>query len=139
MIKTAKEIAWRVLKPMNNFRWYDGKDKKRAECPSLLKLSPKEEIIGVYENDGGKAEGNIVVTSEAILILEKEPRRIGYDQISRVLLPNKSLNQVEILTIETKNGARQPVTIAGRDDRFSNAFEFSRFLQRVCSLDETGN
>ena len=118
--------AKRILKPMGRFRLLN----EPLDEENIGALKDGEVLIGVYENDDG---GNIFVTNRGLLIRSKKlDKHILFSDISNVRSPSDKQGDYTILLV-LANGVEVPLEVRGTRGRFSDVFEFTRFLDRVMS------
>jgi hypothetical protein len=105
------------------------------EAVFLEKLNPGEAVIGVYR--GGPQESQIIVVSdEALMFHDEGLRRVPFSEMRAVKINIEGVTKTEAdqLHIQTADGARRTVTVAGGDTRSRDVFEFARFVKGAAQL-----
>jgi hypothetical protein len=98
----------------------------------LEQLSSGEAVIGVYT--GGPQESQVIVVSDEALIFHDDGwRRVPFSEMRAVRINTEGIAKIEAeqLHIQTADGARRIVTVAGGDSRSRDVFEFARFVKRA--------
>jgi hypothetical protein len=131
MVSVASR-AWRVFRRIGRFNFLN----ESAEIPYDLPLGSGEDPIGIYFNAPSSLAGAIVVTSAGLILrTESGWLSIPYKMIAKVVIPARigSLAQVRELRLILLDGKSLILPILGGTARTADAFEFARFLDRVCS------
>jgi hypothetical protein len=99
----------------------------------LPPLAIGEQLIGVYENEAGTSTHAVAITDGRLLV-ECGGRwdAIRFADIGDVALPENKAGS-DRLVIREISGREIDVRVSGRQGRFRDVFEFSRFLLRVAS------
>jgi hypothetical protein len=131
MISVASR-AKRVFRVMGRFKFINDP----AEIPHDLPLGGGEGPIGIYFNTPSSLADAIVVTSVGLILrTESGWLSIPYRIIAKVTIPARigHLAEVRELTLTLLGGESLALPILGGTARTADAFEFSRFLDRVLS------
>lgn len=87
-------------------------------------------LVGVYSNPPTTDIDEIVVTERCLIACFADHKEtVLYENITKIRHPDKGTGGA--LAVWLRNGQRFTLTVAGREGRFEDAFEFGRFLQRV--------
>ena len=122
--------AFRILFKLVRFN-----QKKNNLFTDEIPLRINEKILGAYENYPNKKKEIVIVTDSALHIYHKSAwSSIYYEQISCVETPSKHEKRlIEKLDLRLKSGAVETIPVRGGIERFRDAWEFLRFLNRVIS------
>jgi hypothetical protein len=124
--------AKRILNPMERF-----KADFKNNLPSYVSVIPADDrrnMVGIYENTEASVAECVVITVSGLLI-EKGGvwERHAFSEVKAAHAPPKEQGNEESLgvTIEKTDSTSIFIPIRGRQGRFQDAFEFTRFLIRV--------
>lgn len=123
--------AKRILKPMQRFK--AAFDRLPSYAPRIP-ISGNEELIGVYENHLGDFGECIAVTNLRLLVESGgQWKSLVYSEIATIETPEPAAvrESTAVLTVRLATGGLEIIPIRGQHGRFSDLFEFSRFLARV--------
>lgn len=99
-----------------------------------LTLEADEMAFGVYENFANQVEGSIVVTNKGIhyCISDSQSKKLRYEDVQKAIFRGDILT-VEVLEIQLKDGTyfSLPIRRSDENSRFTDIFEFLRFINRV--------
>ena len=130
---TVKIRAGRILSRLSHYRRYDA-----GEAPAaLVQLLSKAEgqCLGYYSNDSNRAEDLVAVTEVGLCWQGRgEPAFVRYTDIEAAkvhLTKADDLVSADGLSFVLSSGGNAFVTILGGTDKFKDAFEFLRFVDRV--------
>ena len=123
----------RILKPIQNFRYLpEGSGVPQEFCAGLT-LDASEEALGIYVNDVSTSSRDaLLVTTESLYLhRDRSWQRIPYLSIERTV-PPLSKSEVTGFTVLLQDGTEIWLPVRGvRNDRFYDAFEILRFIDRV--------
>jgi hypothetical protein len=123
----------RILKPMPNFRYLPEGSAVPPEICAGLTLGPSEEALGIYVNDvyTSSREALLVTTENLYLHRDRSWLQVPYLSIERTIAP-PSKSEVSGFTVLLRDGTEIWLPVRGvRNDRFYDAFEILRFIDRV--------
>ena len=116
--------AKRILKRLGSFQMLD--QKEEAKNSSGLNLGSQEKPIAIYEHLHEK----LVVTNLGLIIFEKDGIvKIPYVAICNVYSPLK-MSHLPI-KLALFSGEEVEINMSATREKFSDAYEFVRFLLRV--------
>ena len=124
--------AKRILKPMQRFK-AAFKDQLPPYAPRIP-ISGNEELIGVYENRPGDiARALPSPTCVCWWKAAGQWKSLVYSDIAAIETPKPAAvgDSTAVLTVRSATGTLESIPIHGQRGRFSDLFEFSRFLARV--------
>lgn len=129
----VKSRAVRILGHLRNYRDLTSGTKDIPAWAMKLHLQEGEELIGVYLNRPEDVEESIVVTTKGLYV-DRNGRWefVGYAEIKFIETPADK-QTVDRLRLHLWNGRVTEIPVRGSYDRFKDAFEFLRFLDRVIS------
>jgi len=123
----------RILKQMPNFRYLPEGSAAAPEICAGLTLGRSEEALGIYVNDVStpSSEALLVTTENLYLHQDRSWLRVPYLSIERTI-PPPSKSEVTGFTVLLRDGTKIWLPVRGvRNDRFYDAFEILRFIDRV--------
>lgn len=133
---TTSSFATRILSRLNGYSRIDASGLPNSMNEIGL-LIDKEKLIGIYHNRGN-AQDDMIFVAEAGLAFKEDTQWIyvAYAQIDKVdagLSDSSSFNKSSLngLLLQTKAGKKIWLPIDGGNEKFRDAFEFMRFLDRV--------
>jgi hypothetical protein len=95
-----------------------------------IALAPGEEMLGIYRNVANALTDAIVVTNVAIRVKRSsEWQSISYREVSEIELPGEEKRSVRSVLTTLSSGAVVELPVRGGGSRFSDAYEFFRFLR----------
>jgi hypothetical protein len=127
----VKSRASRILGRLASYR--DLSPGPSAGPPWLedVGLRQGEEWIGLYENSPGAADDCVVVTSFGLHLRRGQGWEfLGFGQIESVVTVEPK-GEVSELRVQRLDGRVTIVPVRGGRDRFRDAWEFMRFLDRA--------
>lgn len=129
-IDTASR-AKRIFKNIKRFR--DVSTLDRTRFPTEIPIAADEHVLGIYENVPNSLQKCVVVTDRQLLIESNGSwLAISYDDIVDVHTPSPADAIGGNLGLEIQYLDRTAVVpIEGRNGRFHDLFEFSRFLNHL--------
>jgi hypothetical protein len=125
--------AHRILKKLDGYRSSDSIAPRDATVIKDLLLDPAERIVGIYENDPSRSDGNVIVTDLGIYVgSSRACTSIRYSDMEAVQVLDEK-GAADRLVVRLAGGRVVEVPIVGGNRRFRDVWEFSHFLQRVRS------
>jgi hypothetical protein len=89
-----------------------------------------EDVVGVYRNPAGAVPAEIVVTERGLVLRDGAAvTRFTFADVTAVHGPAKGADGR--IRLDLRDGTSVDLTIAGKQGRFEDVFEFLRFLRRV--------
>ena len=132
-MKVASRAA-RILNRLAKYRDITAGESDASHIPTWIHAIPirEDEICyGTYENTPGTPDETIAVTNLGLHICEgRRWRQIDYVEIRSVSIPSEKHVASELL-LELQSGETYLISVAGGNEKFRDAFEFSLFLSRV--------
>jgi hypothetical protein len=123
----------RILRRMPNFTYLPEGSAALPEICAGLTLSPSEEALGIYVNDVSTSsrEALLVTTENLYLDRNRSWLRVPYLSIDRTI-PPPSKSEVTGFTVLLRDSTEIWLPVSGvKNDRFYDAFEILRFIDRV--------
>jgi hypothetical protein len=136
LTQAVKSRSYRTLRPLQGFRQLDTLPEKLKKQLESVAFDRDERPIGVYENHPGKLEELIVITTHALWV-HRAPAWIPYTfrNIEAVTVPFETdKRDADSVLLTLSDGGQITLPVKGGNDRFRDAWEFSRFLSRVVDL-----
>jgi hypothetical protein len=125
--------AHRILKRLPRYRSVVGTAGPMLPWVQELSLPTGEVLIGVYENVPGEPTESIAITDRGLHVFRNGTWEfVGYEQIDRIETPSGKAG-VEELVVHLLSGKVSRIPVRGGRERFHDAFEVLRFLDRVIS------
>lgn len=126
--------AHRVLENLSNYRGIS--DSSEPHLLSQASFSPKEDILGIYENSPGAWQEAIIISDEGLRIfLNAGWHFIPYADMCAVDVPEaKDKQTVDLLLIRLVSGSTIELPVRGGRGKLRDVWEFLRFLQRVHAI-----
>lgn len=123
---TVAARAHRILRGLRN--WHPA---PLSPDPNEPPLGSGEELLGCYDNGAGTTK--VWVSSEAVWLQSGgEWRGMKYDEMVEVLGPGEGdPRDAAGVWIRSRDDTVVEIPVLGGNDRFRDAWEFTRFLQRV--------
>lgn len=123
--------AHRILKPMARYKGLDEHPNSFVLSGCNAPLADQEFCIGIYENTPGSASGTVLITSRGVHIFNDLGwDSLGFDSIDSIQFPAKE-PKPNHLVIRTTSGNTFEIPLKGGEGKFSDVFQFMRFLDRV--------
>lgn len=121
--------ANRILSGMKRFKFADREDLKILFENNNLII--KEGDIGFYENSENSIEEGVIVSDSGLTILSSsKEKNFSYNEID-VILPLDNKETTKEIVVILNSCEKVLIPVYGKDGRFRDIFEFSRFLNRV--------
>ena len=121
----------RILRPLDSFR-ASGSAEATKEEPGSTRVDRKPDALGelaLHRSDGPE---RIVIREGGIeMHAASGPTTIAYGQIEDVSLETSSSKAFPTVHIRLRNGQRHAISGFYATGRFSDAYEFVRFLSRA--------
>jgi hypothetical protein len=132
MIVPIESRVHRILRPLVTFKvlgeW--SQLQQLVETPSPL--SDNETLFGVYENYPGLLDKIIVVTDVGMYLRERGGWfGVRYADIVKAECGKTGKSETSEIILFLSSGLQKSLPIHGGTDRFRDAFEVVRFLDRV--------
>lgn len=122
--------AHRILKNMQ--RYTDLTENVHSSLKKQINLNEDDEFIGIYKNIKNSLNKSVVVTKQGIYLNESNKWKfIKYREIKNQDVDWKNKRSVDNILLTLENGQHLRLPIIGGDDKYRDAFEFLRYLDRV--------
>ena len=132
MTVDVRSKVHRVLRALPSFRacerWADA-----AHLASLrVPLRSEESLLGYYENQPGSVEEVILVTDQGLYVRDAQAwSSTRYEDIAGAKWLGARKTDATGIELLLESGETLTVPVRGGDDRFRDAFEVLRFIDRV--------
>jgi len=131
LIEKIISRAKRILTTFENYHDLSSENLEAKKLRGLVSLDSDEKLIGIYQNNKDFSDNLILITTYGFHILFGAWQFVKFDEIKRVEIPSRKVN-VDGFYIELFNGSKVWLPVMGvKNNRFYDAFEFTRFIMRT--------
>ena len=134
--QAVKSRSHRTLSHLQSFRDVGLLTDQATKSLQGIAFQGDEALIGVYENNPGKLDELIAVTTRGLRIHQAGDWRFyPFEVIDEVTVTSEAgKREADALALTLSGGQQVILPIRGGDERFRDVWEFSRFLARTISL-----